>query len=344
MQWLRILPGLQFLPVALPVAFLTLALQPTLGWTQDSTRTVEKKATDLKSADSKSAGTQPASNSAESSTKSDKEDAKADSKKTKKEKLKFVRVAKDDNKKPLALQTAVVTYKSDSQETAGVEVTLIGAVHIAEKSYYEDLNEQFKKYDVLLYEMVMDPSQGVPEANERGSSPISSVQVGMKDMLELSFQLDEVDYKAKNFVHADMTPEEMFESMNKRKESVFKMLLRSVGSGLAMQGSGKSNDLDVISAMLSDDRAQGMKRAMAEQFEMMDGQMAALQGDDGRSTLITERNAKAFQVLRDQIKAGKKKIGIFYGAGHFEDMHQRLIDEYRMQQVETTWMDAWDLK
>ena len=268
---------------------------------------------------------------------------KAETKPVTKKILKFVRVSKE-GKTPQALQTAVVKYKSDSKETEGVEVSLVGAVHIAEKSYYQDLNKLFTEYDALLYEMVSDPHQGVPAPNERGSSPISSVQVGMKDMLELTFQLDEVDYKAKNFVHADMSPDEFFDSMNKRKEGVFKMLLRSVGSGLAMQGAGKSNDLDVLTAMLSKDRSKGLKVALAEQFEMMDGQMAALQGEDGRSTLITERNAKAFKVLGEQIKAGKKKIGIFYGAGHLEDMHQRLLDEYRMQPVETKWLDAWDLK
>ena len=314
MQWLRFLPA----------AILAINVHATIAPAQDATVTKEQK--------------KPAAKAREKTAE------KADEKSTEKpDERKFVRVTKDDKKKPLALQTAAVTYKSDSKETEGVEVTLIGAVHIAEKQYFADLNEQFKKYDALLYEMVAPPNQ-VPQPNERGSSPISSVQVGMKDMLELSFQLDEVDYKAKNFVHADMTPEEMFDSMNKRKESVFKMLLRSVGSGLAMQGSGKSNDLDVLTAMMSEDRAQGLKRAMAEQFEKMDGQMAAIEGDDGRSTLITERNAKAFEVLREQIKAGKKKIGIFYGAGHLEDMNQRLIDEFRMQPVETKWMDAWDLK
>ncbi len=257
--------------------------------------------------------------------------------------LKFVRVLKQ-GKQPQSLQTAVVTYKSDSSEYAGVEVTLIGAVHIAEKAYYEELNKLFKSYDALLYEMVSDPKQRVPSQDERGTSPVSAVQVGMKDMLQLKFQLDEVDYKPANFVHADMSPEEFFESMKKRKEGVLQMLLRSVGSGLAMQGAGKANDLDMLSAMFSENRAQGMKRVLADQFEMMDGQMAALQGEDGRSTLITERNAKAFAVLSREIKAGKKKLGIFYGAGHLEDMHKRLVDDYRMQPVETRWLDAWDLK
>ena len=114
---------------------------------------------------------------------------KAETKSGKKDDLKFVRVSKEA-KMPLALQTAVVKYKSDSKETEGVEVSLIGAVHIAEKSYYEKLNKLFTEYDALLYEMVSDPHRGVPAPNERGSSPVSSVQVGMKDMLELTFQLD----------------------------------------------------------------------------------------------------------------------------------------------------------
>lgn len=291
-------------------------------------------------------GVAPAVADEKSTTKSEsvkKTPAKADATNAEESEPKFVRVSKN-GKNPIALQTALVTYKSDLPKYAGVEVALIGAVHIAEKSYYDELNKLFKNYDALLYEMVADPHHGVPSEDERGTSPVSAVQVGMKDMLELKFQLDEVDYKAKNFVHADMSPDEFFESMKKRKEGVLQMLLRSVGSGLAMQGSGKSKDIDMLSALFSDNRAQGMKRALADQFEMMEGQMAALQGDDGRSTLITERNAKAFEVLSREIRAGKKKLGIFYGAGHLKDMHERLVNDYQMTPSETKWLDAWDLK
>ncbi len=300
--------------------------------TKTAAETVKKKDAAAKvAADQKDSDKEPA----------DKQSAKKDA--DKKSELKFLRVNKN-GKKPLSLQTAVVTYKSEVPEHAGVEVALIGAVHIGEKSYYDELNKLFKNYDALLYEMVSDPNQGVPKEGERGASPISAVQVGMKEMLELRFQLDDIDYTQANFVHADMSPEEFFESMKKRKEGVFQMLLRSVGSGLAMQGAGKSNDIDMLSAMFSENRALGMKRALADQFESMDGQMAALEGNDGRSTLITERNAKAFEVLAREIKAGKKKLGIFYGAGHLKDMHERLVNDYKMTPTETQWLDAWDLK
>ncbi|RMF37356.1 MAG: hypothetical protein D6753_17705 [Planctomycetota bacterium] len=255
--------------------------------------------------------------------------------------LEFVRV-KRDGKRPVALQTAIVTYRGDSPDSP--EVALIGAVHIAEPEYYSRLNQIFRQFDALLYEMVMDPDGGIPDPEERGVSPVSTIQVGMKDALGLTFQLDEIDYQADNFVHADMTPQEFFETMNKRKEGVLQMMLRSIGSGLAMQGSGKANDLDVLSALVSQDREKALRRALAEQMEMMDGQMAALTGEDGKSTLITERNAKAFQVLAEQLKAGKKKIGVFYGAGHLKDMHKRLVDEFGLHPVKTEWLDAWHLQ
>ena len=44
-------------------------------------------------------------------------------------------------------------------------------------------------------DLVADPDAGVPvpDSGERGMSPISTLQVGMKDVLELTFQLDEID-------------------------------------------------------------------------------------------------------------------------------------------------------
>ena len=254
----------------------------------------------------------------------------------------FLRVSKKE-KVPQALQTAIVTYRKPG-DASGVEVTLIGAVHIGEPTYYSRLNQLFKDYDALLYELVAEPDAGVPDPEERGVSPISTIQVGMKDSLELAFQLDEIDYKAENFVHADMTPHEFFTTMESRREGLMQMLFRSLGSGLAMQSSGKTSDIGLLAALVADDRAKALRRAFADQMQMMEGQMAALTGDDGKSTLITERNAKAFQVLDREIKAGKSRLGIFYGAGHLKDMHERLVRDYGMQPVKTKWLNAWELQ
>jgi len=98
-----------------------------------------------------------------------------------------------------------------------------------------------------------------------------------------------------------------------------------------------------MSAMLSGDPVK-LRRAMAKQFESLDNQMVGIADKDGKSTLLTERNAKAFSVLEEQLQAGKRKLGVFYGAGHFPDMHDRLLRDFQAELVETDWVEAWNLR
>lgn len=258
--------------------------------------------------------------------------------------LAFVRTLKDDDGTPVVLQTAIVTYKADSGKYAGAQVDLIGAIHIADKAYFENLNKRFKAYDALLYEMVADPKMVKRiKANAEDRSAVSAVQSGMKDMLGLSFQLDLIDYQAKNFVHADMNPEQFTQSLSERQEGLMQFIMRSMGSSLALQSSRKSNDLDVLGALFSGNRELALKRVLSEQIEEMDGQLAAISGEDGKSTLITERNAKALEVLKGELDGGKKRLGIFYGAGHLPHMSEELAAQFKMHPVKTQWLDAWDM-
>ena len=70
-----------------------------------------------------------------------------------------------------------------------------------------------------------------------------------------------------------------------------------------------------------------------------DTQMANIAGEN---VIISDRNLKCLAVMQDQIKAGKTKIGIFYGAAHYPDMEKRLIEQ-GFKQTQQTWLDAWTL-
>jgi hypothetical protein len=154
----------------------------------------------------------------------------------------FIRVDTDDEGKPRALQTAVATYEIESGAFKGAKVDLIGAVHVGERSYYRDLNRRFKEYDAVLYELVAEADERPGQRDERGGvNPIGSLQTGMKDVLKLSFQLEEVDYTVKNFVHADMSPEEFGSDMVKRNDGFVSMFARLMGAGFAAQTSKKNN-------------------------------------------------------------------------------------------------------
>jgi hypothetical protein len=265
---------------------------------------------------------------------------------SKAERASFLRITKNSKGEPQSLQVAIARYEFPPGPNQGAYVDLIGAVHIGTKDYYRDLNKRFKSYDAMLYELVADPSANKPQQREErgGFNPLGMMQTGMKDVLDLAFQLDEVDYSPSNFVHADMSPEDFAEDMNKRGDGFVAMFARMMGAGLVVQNSkkGATQQAEMMAAFASKDTIK-LRRVMASQFESMDSQMAGLADKNGKSTLLTERNTKAFQVMESELKAGKKRLAIFYGAGHLLDMHNRLLGDYKTTQTKMEWLDAWPL-
>lgn len=262
------------------------------------------------------------------------------------EEPKFLRLRRDDEQRPLVMETAVVHFTSPKHP--GVVVDLVGAVHVGDKSYYDDLNRLFEKYDAVLYELVAPEGTRIPKGGRKEPSahPIGVLQDGMSTILELSHQLNCVDYTKANFVHADMSPDEFSRAMAERGESFFQLFLRLMGTGIAQQaaGAGGASDAALLLALFSPDRATRLKTIMAEQFESLEGHMAALDGPEG-STIITERNKRCFAVLDKQLAEGKnKRIAIFYGAGHLSDMERRLTTDCGFQRSGETWLTAWHLQ
>lgn len=261
----------------------------------------------------------------------------------------WVRVKKDDRGRPLAMQVAIVRYRPAAPRdgVAPVVVDLVGAVHVGDADYYAELNKRFEAYDSLLYELVA-PQGTIIEPGTKASNrhALGALQNGMKNMLELEHQLELVDYTKDNFVHADMSPDEFFDSMDNRGESFVQMYFRMVGQSIAQQSTmaanGATPDIDMMKALFARDRARQLKIAMAGQLAEMESLLTAFGGEEG-STLITERNKAALKVLREQLDAGKKNVGIFYGAGHLADMDDRLQEEFQLEPVEVIWLNAWNL-
>ena len=269
----------------------------------------------------------------------------------------WIRILRNKSGEPLALQTAIVRYRPAKDRGAGksqgglpadLTVDLVGAVHVGDKAYYDQLNRRFKKYEVLLFELVAP--EGVVVRKGRGTSnlhPIGAMQNGLKGVLELEHQLEHIDYTRDNFVHADMSPSQLAKSMDKRGESFLQMYFRLMGAEMArqsrMQAKGKSAEFDLLAALFSSDRTRKLKIALAEQFENIETLMVGFNGPDG-STLITERNRVALKALSQQIKKGRRRLGVFYGAGHLPDMHERLKNDFQLQPVRVIWIEAWNLR
>ncbi|MGB0599024.1 MAG: hypothetical protein ACPGLY_20260 [Rubripirellula sp.] len=257
---------------------------------------------------------------------------------------KYIRVQRSKQNQPLALQTAIVRYRGKPNTPyAGRIVDLVGVVHIGQREYYSELNKRLAKYDSVLYELVApDGTRIKPEDLEKSRSLLSSMQSGMKDMLNLEYQLELVDYMAENFKHADMSPEEFVRDFERRGDSVVKMVARMMGAGLASSAS-TGGDAGMLLALLSNNRSMKMKQAMAQQLVDIETVTAGMSDKNGEDTLIKGRNGKAFEVLTEVLKDGKKKIAVFYGAGHLPDMAERLERDFSMEEKKTSWLDGWDL-
>ncbi|MEC9048340.1 MAG: hypothetical protein VYA51_10030 [Planctomycetota bacterium] len=246
----------------------------------------------------------------------------------------FVKVADGGH-----FDTAITTYEKD-----GAQVVFYAAVHIADRACYQALNERFRGCDVLLYELVGEedarPSKG---QRSRGFNPVGVLQQALKNGLQLSFQLEEIDYQAKNFVHADMTPQEFQSSMAARGESLLSIMYDMMGESadkLREQSEGGSGqpDVDLVAAFRTGAGRHMMRMTFAQQLESM-GLMAA--GGEG-STLLEGRNEKCLKVLRRELAAGHDRIGIYYGAAHMPHMERRLVEDMGFRKVKHEWLQSWD--
>ena len=264
----------------------------------------------------------------------------------------WVRVRQDQKHSPLAMETAIIRYiPKDSNPGAGkqpLSVDLVAAVHVADAAYYEELNRRFKSYDAVLYELVAP--EGTVVERGRGTSnahPLGALQNGMKSMLALEHQLEKVDYTKKNFVHADMSPDQFMRAMKDRDEGFLQMYMRLLGHTLGaqseMMANGESPDVAIFAALFAEDRPLRLKKVLAQQLADTEEMLTSFGGEEG-SVLISDRNQAALKVLKKEIAAGKQRLAIFYGAGHLADMDKHLRTDFGLKPVEITWLTAWDLK
>ncbi len=256
----------------------------------------------------------------------------------------FIRLSgPSDN--PSALETAITRYTSAKHP--GISVDLVGAVHIGDELYYATLNELFKDYDVMLYELVAEAGTRVPDGGgDRTGNPISFLQTSAQKFLGLASQLEKVDYSPANFRHADLSPADLATKMKERGDTGWSLALGAMSemmdrSSKARQSfSGEENtDGENVFELLSN--PQKAKLFMARQF----GDPAMMElglGKKLNQLIVNDRNEAAMAVLDDELGKGTKRIAIFYGAAHFPDFEERLATR-EFRPTGQSWLSAWDL-
>ena len=267
----------------------------------------------------------------------------------------FVPVGDDEGR----FETAITSYRRGD----GVEVSLIAAIHIADPKHYVELQKEFSKYDVLLYELVAHEDDRPKPGDKRGGGLLTMFQTMLKNGLELEFQLDGIDYTPANFVHADLTPEAFREKMEERGETMLSLiwnlmtreLKRTREQAVAAaerrdQAEEKGEKVEPTSAQMLDlvtafRRREGrhtMRMMLAQQLENLESMVAGA-GPDGGTVLLEGRNERALEVLQQQIAEGRKKLAIYFGAAHMTGIERTLVEELGFEKVGQRWLTAWDI-
>lgn len=248
----------------------------------------------------------------------------------------------EDGDKP-RLEVSIVTLKGAD----GFTVDLVSAVHIADQAYYQALNKRFEKYDAVLFELISSGDHIRPEKGQKSNSPVSMLQRTMKSVLGLTFQLDEIDYSKANFVHADMDVEDFFAAQEARGESLMGLMVKAwIDSMSATPPPPKPGEViykPVDWGTTPETRRRALKLVFAQTLGDLERQALQLDGPEG-SAILTDRNDACLKVLREERKAGKKHVAIFYGAAHMPDMATKLVRQDGLKYVKTEWLRAWDIQ
>ena len=169
---------------------------------------------------------------------------------------------------------------------------------------------------------------------------------GFGTYFRLQYQTDAtegINYKAKNFVHADVSMAEFEQLQSEHGESfatIFQKALESEMNKAGKKSEDEPKGGQLLLALLGD--SSGIKIAMAKMLGKVET-IGEEVGFGAGSVIVGERNRVALEIFDRQVKTGRKKFGIFYGAAHLDDMEKRLETRGYKRTAER-WFTAWDIK
>jgi hypothetical protein len=206
----------------------------------------------------------------------------------------------------------IATYKNGD-----ATLTLHAALHVADPEHYRDLQQRFTRSTRCCTSSSPKRVCATPGDGVRRQRPLSLLQGGMARGLGLVEQFVHVDYRRANFVHADLTDEQW-----KR---------RSRRPAAASSGNCSASDRRPTRTATRRESAQGGRRrrgaappARVHELRIVFARLLAEPDGDRRhpTVIIEARNERCLEVLQQQLAAGKRKLGIYYGAAHMEHIER----------------------
>ena len=275
-----------------------------------------------------------------------------------------------ENNAPVELQTSIVRFDGEFTTSEGqtnpVSVDLIGAIHLADAAYYEQLNKTFAEYDVVVFELVapkgtdikalVEEERAAKEKakEEKGKERIDPLdfisfsQVAMSRMLDMVYQMDGVDYAADNLRRGDIDAEDFVGKLISNGD-VENFVVDTFFDSFYNKALGQTEGW-TVALLFAKDRKLTLKRLFAiELYKSAEQEVKTGSGDGDKeereNVIIHLRNEKAIAAARKELEKGRTKLAIFYGAAHLPDLARRLETEFGLKRdQDPRWLTAWEMR
>ncbi len=234
------------------------------------------------------------------------------------------------------------------KDASGRHIELTGVVHVADRAYYEALDQHLKTFDAVLFELVGDEADveaaRKKQPSPRGASPMAKIYNFMAhEVLGMVTQGEVIDYGNPNFIHADLSETEVNELLKPHNKTIDELLTGRM-RGMEMGLDQMEATLPMMKAMLPKNDPHAVKRMIAPTMTQLEGGcgMDCGEGSLFHEIVLVKRNARALEVLERELAAGKKNISIFYGSAHMPDFKKSLLGK-GWQEDGIEWRDAWTI-
>jgi hypothetical protein len=175
-----------------------------------------------------------------------------------------------------------------------------------------------------------------------------NIQVELARAINLSFQLEAMDYSHANWRCSDMSIDEVDRALTARgldfnligdtlagsslPAKFIKLVLRMIRTFDSFTDGAITDTFKVVLIEMLGDET------------LIDASMGQL-GEGFAEVIINERNQVVIDDVAELIanEPEIKSVAIFYGAGHMQDMEKRLIEQLSYEPAEATWFRAIDV-
>lgn len=262
-----------------------------------------------------------------------------------------------DETKPgtYALRIAVRDYVP--LDGAGPRLRLVGAIHIADRAFYGDIQAVLDRADCVLFEGVSESPADFKR--DPASRKKDHLYTKMADALGLITQFEGIDYRRDHFVNADLSPSQMLalleadiaqggataDAARAAKAQFGELSKMMKGGGSGMSGMMINLMIGVI------ERSPKMRATVLLMLASADPSSEQGFGAMGKGgarlgrLILEDRNAAVLAAIDEKVgELGPgSTVAVFYGAAHLRGIEDALIRRKGYIPDTTRWLTAYEV-